>query len=109
MSYLRSQNLPTSEAVSLRKGRAKMGLHQATPESAAFTPLFMESSLSPDLKAAAALVEAGLATRVVLVGLPVPPELRAAPYRLVFGEVQIEARFAPFLEERLDLVVSKYR
>ena len=82
--------------------------HQIAPEPVVFNPLLMEGSLPPDLKAAAALVEAGLATRVILVGLPVPTELCQPPYRLVVGEVQIETRSAPFPEEPCDLVVSKY-
>jgi hypothetical protein len=87
-----------------------MGLHQRLPVKKTLTldPKLMESSLSPDLKAAVALVEAGLATRVVLVGFPAPPELCEPPYRLILSNVQIEFRFTPFPEEPIELVVSKY-
>jgi hypothetical protein len=82
--------------------------HRAIIEPVALNPLLAENSLPPDLRAAVALVEAGLATRVILVGLPLPVELRESPYHLYLGAVQIEARFTPSPEEPVDLVVSKY-
>jgi hypothetical protein len=83
-------------------------MNQRATQELILGPRLMASTLPPDLKAAVVLVASGLANRVVLVGFPLPPELREAPYRLVVDEVQIEAEFSPYPEEPCALVVSRY-